>query len=283
VSEGDASGLRRTALGLVKACHPGPVAAVTAASIAMARVFGGRRRDALRVGTAVLAGQLAIGWQNDWVDAERDRLAARSDKPLPADLLTRETLGAAALLAAAVCLPTSAALSRRGALAHLVAVASAVSYNAGLKRTPLSILTYAVSFGLLPVVAHDAWRREDTTPEWAVAAGAFMGMSAHLVNVLPDREADRELGVMGFPQRLSADASLALAAMLLVGASGSIAFGTAGVSRRTVRLCGLSCAASGAMVLAGRRCRGRMAFRLFLINGLAQVALVARALPRERQ
>ena len=94
----NASRLGRTALGLAKGCHPGPVAVVTTASIGLARVFGGQRREALRVGAAVLAGQLAIGWQNDWVDAERDRLARRSDKPIPSGLVGLGTVGTAAVL-----------------------------------------------------------------------------------------------------------------------------------------------------------------------------------------
>ena len=272
----NASRLGRTALGLAKGCHPGPVAVVTTASIGMARVFGGQRREALRVGAAVLAGQLAIGWQNDWIDADRDRLAARSDKPISSDLVGRGTVGTAAVLAAAACVPASAALGRRGAVAHLVAVASAVSYNAGLKRTVLSILTYGVSFGLLPVVAHDASSREDTTPGWAIAAGALLGMAAHLLNVLPDRDADRDMGVLGLPQRLSPDVSITLATALLLGASGSIAFGAGGLSRRTVGTFGASCAVSGATLLAGRRAGGRMPFRLLLVNVLVQIALVSR-------
>jgi 4-hydroxybenzoate polyprenyltransferase len=270
-----ANRLGRAALGLAKGCHPGPVAVVTAASIGMARVFGGQRNASLRVGAAVLAGQLAIGWQNDWIDAERDRLAARLDKPISSDLIGRGTVGTAAVLAAAACVPASAALGRRAAVAHLVAVASAVSYNVALKRTVLSIVTYGVSFGLLPVVAHDASPWEDTTPGWAIAAGALLGMAAHLVNVLPDRDADRELGVMGVPQRLSPDASLALATALLLGASGSIAFGAGGLSRRTVSAFGASCAVSGATLLAGRRAGGRMPFRLLLVDALVQIALVS--------
>lgn len=268
--------MRRIALGLAKGCHPGPVAAVTTASIGMARVFGGQRREALRVGAAVLAGQLAIGWQNDWIDADRDRVAGRSDKPIPSDLVGRETVGIAAMLATAACVPASAALGRRSAVAHLVAVVSAFSYNAGLKRTVLSILTYGVSFGLLPVVAHDASPREDTTPGWATTAGALLGMAAHLVNVLPDRDTDRDLGVLGVPQRLSPDASLTLATGLLLAASGNIAFGAGGLSRHTVRTFGASCTVSATTLLAGRRAGGRMPFRLLLVNVLLQIALVSR-------
>lgn len=277
----NASRLGRTALGLAKACHPGPVAAVTASAVGLTRLFGGRRREALRVGVAVLVGQLAIGWQNDWIDADRDRQAARTNKPIAADLVGGGTVRNAAVVAGLACIPASAALGRRGALAHLVALASAGSYNAGLKRTVLSIVTYAVSFGLLPVIAHDAHPREEATPGWAIAAGALLGMSAHLVNVLPDRDADRELGVLGVPQRLPPEGSLALATALLVGASGSIAFGASGLSRRTVGTFGASCAVSGVTLLAGQRLGERTPFRLLLANALLQILLVSRTVDRD--
>jgi len=38
---------------------------------------------------AVLLGQLSIGWQNDWTDAERDRAAGRADKPISAGEISR--------------------------------------------------------------------------------------------------------------------------------------------------------------------------------------------------
>jgi ABC-type Fe3+-siderophore transport system permease subunit len=97
-----------------------------------------------------------------------------------------------------------------------------------------------------------------------------------LLNVLPDRDADRDMGVLGVPQRLSPDVSLALATALLLGASGSIAFGAGGLSRRTVGTFGASCAVSGATLLAGRRAGGRTPFRLLLVNVLVQIALVSR-------
>ena len=281
VAVSDASRLGPTTCGLARACHPGPVAAVTASAVGLTRLFGGRRCEVLRVGAAVLVGQLAIGWQNDWIDADRDRQAARPDKPIVSDLIAGGTVRNAAVVAGLACIPASAALGRRSALAHLVALASAGSYNAGLKRTVLSIFTYAVSFGLLPVVAHDAHPREEATPGWAIAAGALLGMSAHLVNVLPDRDADRELGVLGVPQRLPPEASLALATALLLGASGTIAFGAGGLSRQAVGTFGASCAVSGVTLLAGQRLGGRTPFRLLLANALLQILLVSRTVDRD--
>ena len=45
---------------------------------------------------AVSTGQLSIGWSNDALDAARDRLAGRTDKPVAAGRLPRRTVAAAA-------------------------------------------------------------------------------------------------------------------------------------------------------------------------------------------
>ena len=104
--------------------------------------------------------------------------------------------------AAAACVPLSLALGRRAGAAHLVAVASALSYNAGLKAGPLSFAPYAVSFGLLPDVVALAAPGGRAAPGWASAAGALLGVGAHLANALPDLEDDLATGVRGLPHRL---------------------------------------------------------------------------------
>src|SRR4051794_13186079 len=133
---------------LVAACHPGPTVAVTALATALAVSVDARP---VRVALAFLAGQLSVGWSNDWVDAERDRSVGRADKPVVQGLPV-PTLRLASLLAATACVPLSLALGPRAGGAHLVAVASAWSYNLWLKATLLSWLPYALSFGLLPNV-----------------------------------------------------------------------------------------------------------------------------------
>ena len=62
-------------------CHPSPSVAVTATSaglVALADLPIGRR--ALVTGT-VFTDHLSIGWSNDYLDAERDRAALRSENP----------------------------------------------------------------------------------------------------------------------------------------------------------------------------------------------------------
>ena len=53
--------------GLLRACHLQPTLAVTAISTALALSVG-RGVGALAVLFAVLAGQLSVGWSNDYLD-----------------------------------------------------------------------------------------------------------------------------------------------------------------------------------------------------------------------
>ena len=202
---------------LVAACHPGPALAVTALATALAASVDARP---VRVALAFLAGQLSVGWSNDWVDADRDRAVARADKPVVQGLPVG-TVRAAALLAGAACVPLSLALGWRAGAAHLVAVASAWAYNLGLKATLVSFVPYALSFGLVPNVVtltgHGSEHR--WAPWWATTAGALLGVGAHAANVLPDLAQDAETGVRGLPQRLGARGASWLAGVCRVAAS----------------------------------------------------------------
>jgi 4-hydroxybenzoate polyprenyltransferase len=58
-----------------------------------------------------------------------------------------------------------------------------------------------------------------------MAAGAQLGVAAHLVNALPDLVADAELGVHGMPHRVGATGARLLTGVLLVGASLAVVVG----------------------------------------------------------
>ncbi len=79
-------------------------------------------------------------------------------------------------------------------------MASGLAYNLGLKATPASFLPYALSFSLLPRFAARAAGERAPASRWETLAGGSLGLAAHFVNVLPDRDVDRELGVLGLPQ-----------------------------------------------------------------------------------
>lgn len=201
---------------LVRACHPEPTVAVTAIVTALA-VSAGRGVGAAWVGLAVLAGQLSVGWSNDFVDRERDRRTGRADKPLAHGVLPARLVGGCAAVALAACVPLSMASGWRAAAAHLAGVAAAWSYNLGLKKTVLSFLPYVAGFGLLPAFVALGLPGHPWPAWWVPAAGAAIGVGAHFANVLPDLADDLATGIRGLPQRLGAGPSRGVAAgMLLV-------------------------------------------------------------------
>jgi 4-hydroxybenzoate polyprenyltransferase len=65
-------------------------------------------------------------------------------------------------------------------------------------------------------------------PAWAVAAGALLGVGAHLVNVLPDLADDAATGVRGLPHRLGGRAAGLLAPVVLLAASAAVVVGPTG-------------------------------------------------------
>jgi 4-hydroxybenzoate polyprenyltransferase len=254
----------------VRASHPEPTLAVTVVAAGLA-VSGGRDAPGvLAVAAAVLAGQLSIGWDNDAVDAARDRLTGRADKPAVVGTVTARGLRRAALVALAACVPLSLLSGWAPGALHLGAVGSAWLYNRPLKSTVLSALPFAVSFALLP-----AFVLRGLAPSWVIAAGALLGTGAHFANVLPDLEDDAATGIRGLPHRIGRTASVLAAAVLLLAASVVLAVGPPGMLRWSgaaavaVSLAGLVVAAAWS-----RRPGSRLPFRMVLVVALTDVALL---------
>jgi 4-hydroxybenzoate polyprenyltransferase len=201
------------------------VTAISAGLAALADLPIGR--GALVTG-AVLTGQLAIGWSNDYLDAERDRAALRSDKPVATGAMKPQVVGIAAVVALIVTFALSAAVGWPGGAGALAIVLCGWAYNLGLKATVLSWLPYAVAFGMLPAVATLSASPPRWPAAWALSAGALLGVAAHLANVLPDLGDDVATGVRGLPHRIGVRATALTAAALLLTASAVILFGPVG-------------------------------------------------------
>lgn len=214
--------------GLVRACHPEPVIVVTALVTALAVASGRSAGGCALVAGAILTGQLSVGWCNDRLDAGRDIATGRRDKPLVTGAVAARTVTAAAAAALALCVPLSLASGPAAGAAHLVGVAAAWSYNLGVKRTAVSWLPYAVGFGLLPAFVTLGLPGHPWPPAWSTAAGALLGVGAHITNVLPDIDADLAGGVRGLPHRLGHRRSRALAPVPLFAAAALLAFGPPG-------------------------------------------------------
>ena len=202
------------------ATHPGPSLVVTALALALGLSTGlDAGRLALLV-VSVFAGQLSVGLSNDAIDAGRDRLVGRRDKPIASGVVTPSSALGVAIACVVVALGLSALLGAGLVAAHALALASAWIYNAGAKATPLSVVPFVVSFGLFPSFATLAAPDPALAPASAAVAGGALGAAMHLTNVLPDLEDDRLTGIRGLPHRLGARASaLTASALLLVGAA----------------------------------------------------------------
>lgn len=266
----------RTALGLLRACHPEPTAAVTVVAVLLAIATGRGASGVVAVAAAVLASQLAVGWSNDAIDAGRDAAVGRPDKPIVAGTVSRRTVAISAVVAAVLTPPLALLSGVAAGLVATLALVSALLYNWPLKSTVGSVLPYAVSFAALPAfvvlgVSRPAW--------WLLAAGALLGAGAHFANVLPDLDDDARTGVRGLPHLLGARRSAVAAAGLLFAATAVLAFGPPGPPSWA----GLAAFAIAAVVLliggyaASRRAGSRAAFRSVMVVALLDVLLLLSA------
>jgi len=225
------------------------------------------------VGVAVLAGQLSVGWHNDWLDTDRDRATHRLDKPIAAGEIPRRWVGVAAGTALVACVPLSLLSGWRAGLAHIAAVSLAWLYNLRLKRTVWSWFPYAGSFALL-VSFISLGRSGHPAPSWwGPTAAALLGIGAHLANVVPDLEGDAATGVRGLPHRLGRARSVAGAAGLLLAGSAVVAFGP---GRPGWTALGLPAAAIlvGGGIVAYRRGHQTFLFRASMVVALLDVAML---------
>ncbi|MDG4822451.1 UbiA family prenyltransferase [Asanoa sp. WMMD1127] len=213
---------------LVRASHPEPAVAVTTVTALLAWGVGHDAAGIARTAGAIFASQLAIGWVNDWLDAGRDRAVGRTDKPVATGAVDRTLVGRCGLVASVACVLVALTTGFPAALLMIAALVSALLYDWPLKLTPLSVLPYAVSFGLLPAFVVVALPGAPAPPAWLVLAGALLGAGAHFANALPDLNDDSRTGVRGLPQRLGPGGSRIAAAVLLFGATVALVAGPAG-------------------------------------------------------
>jgi 4-hydroxybenzoate polyprenyltransferase len=208
--------------GIARLIHPAPALTVVALSLALGAILAGQsglEPLSLRLALTTLAvagSQVLTGALNDWADRERDA-RVQPTKPIPSGVVTPRTALAVAAAGAAVQLIASVPLGWLPLLLGAIASGSAVAYNLWLSRTPLSVVPYLVSFGVLPI-----WIAAGTgVPIERVAAAPLLigpfAAAAHLANALPDFDADRTGGSRNLAQVIGRRATHAAA---VVGALG---------------------------------------------------------------
>ena len=265
-------GRARRAIALVSSSHPGPTVAVTTVAVLLgisARLSG---PQLLLVALTVLLGQLSIGWSNDWLDAERDAAAGRRDKPAAEGAVSVSAVRRAALIAGLLAVALSLATGWAGVW-HLLLVASGWAYNFGLKATLWSPAPYLVGFGALPVYVETV---AGTPASWWLAiAGGLLGTAAHFANAAPDVAHDRQLGVLGMPQRIGPRSSLVVALTLLALVGGLLLtrIDAAGIQLFAAALLVSLPVLGGAVLVATGRI-SRPAFVLVMVAAVVDVALL---------
>jgi protoheme IX farnesyltransferase len=265
----------RMVLGLARASHPEPAVAVTAVSALLAWGIGHPPAGVLGVAGTILASQLAVGWVNDRLDADRDAAVGRTDKPVATGEISRRTVGLAGVLAALGTPLLGLTLNPTAALWGTIALVSALLYNWPLKFTAASVLPYAVSFGALPAFVVLALPGAPAPPAWLVGAGALLGAGAHFANVLPDLADDARTGVRGLPHRIGATGSRVAAGGLLLAATATLVFGPPGAPSWV----GLAAVVAAAVVLpagwyAGRATAGRGGRPVAVFRAVMLVAVI---------
>lgn len=261
----------RTLKALVVATHPLPALAVTTL---VGAVVTARTADPSTILWAVgstAAGQASVGWSNDYLDRHRDSAMGRTDKPVAMGAVRPELVGAAALASVVISILLSLPLGAKATLIMAAAVGAAWTYNAELKATLLSWLPYAVAFGLAPVYIWAA-TSGGRPPAWVVAATALLGVGGHLLNVVPDLEADRATAIRGLPHRLGPRGSLVAACVLMALVLGLVLV-AGGRPPDPVQIATAAVAATLilAVAVAVLRGRARLGFRLCLAAAAAIV------------
>ena len=262
---------------LARSTHPGPTVSVTVLALVIGVAVGLPPFEIVILGFVILTGQASIGLSNDWLDAERDRAVGRRDKPVALGLVRTETVRAWAVGTAVASMAASVLLGPSAAIVNIVFLASAWSYNLGLKGTPFSVVPYLVSFGLLPLIV--TFSLPDAAPAawWAIGMGALLGAAAHFANVLPDLDDDRRTGIRGLPHRLGRTASGFLVCGCLVAASALAVVGLDDEVRWVgwIVLAATTGIAAVCAVLLSTRSPTRLLFRLIILAALVNVALLA--------
>lgn len=262
----------RSAVALAGSCHPEPTLAVTTLATVLA-VSAGRGVGSAWVAAAVLCGQLSVGWGNDYLDRDRDRIAGRAAKPVASGRVDPALARRAAWVALVLAMLLSLASGPVATAVHLLALLMAHLYNLGLKSSPLSVVPYAVAFAQLPAFITLGLTPPHLPPLWAVAAAGLIGAAAHFTQTLPDLELDAATGMKGLPHRLGTRGSLAAVGVLLAAGALAAALGPIGrpppIALVTL---GLSLALVVAVLVEGALRRYSAAFHLTIAAAGAAVA-----------
>jgi 4-hydroxybenzoate polyprenyltransferase len=192
---------------LSRAAHPLHALAAALALGVAALLSGRAAREAALVALTVLVGQAVVGWHNDLVDLRRDRAHDRAGKPIASGALEPGSVWFAVACGVLLVVPLALGSGVTAGSSYLLSLAVALVGNVLLRRTALSWLPWAISFGLLPAfLSYGGWggQAEGDPPTVVMTVlAALLGVCVHVLLALPDLVEDNEDGLRHLPLRLA--------------------------------------------------------------------------------
>lgn len=238
--------------------HPGPSLLVTAVLVAIAGLAGRGIPDGTRtlqlIG-AMLPVQLCIGVMNDVVDLPADAVA-KPHKPLVRGVVSRSTAATIGVLLGAIGLGAAATINLPTLGLDALALGAGLSYDLGLRRTPLSWVPWWGGLAVLPLEGYASMGSIPSRLLVLLPLSGLIALGLHFANALPDIDGDRIAGRRSLPvlvgmrgSQWAGPISLAAAGVLAAVLAGPL--GQAGL----VLSCGVAVLVVGVLSVAATRSR----------------------------
>jgi 4-hydroxybenzoate polyprenyltransferase len=200
-------------VGLLRLAHPLPTLLNAIIAAALTSTAGGSAAQAVLAAITMLGVHTSIGAMNDLLDQTSD--AGREEKPLVGGSVSPREARAMVVVAATAGLAAASALSSTSLAIAAAGATLGYLYNAGIKRTPISFLPFALGVALIPVFAWSAAGAQLPAAIATLCLIALPGGSAlALQNALADRELDQSVGANGAVVRLGHRRTILMIALL---------------------------------------------------------------------
>lgn len=220
--------------------HPGPSVLVTIVLVAIAGLAAHRVPDALlclQLVGAMLPVQLCIGVVNDVLDLPADSVA-KPHKPLVRGVVSRRTAVVIGVLLGAIGLGAAATINLPTLSLDALALGAGLSYDLGVRTTPLSWVPWWGGMAVLPLEGYAAVGSIPSRLLVLIPLTALIALGLHFANAVPDIDGDRAAGRhslpviagvsgsrWGGPIALAATGALAVALAGPLGQAGVLLFG----------------------------------------------------------
>ncbi len=217
---------------LVFLTHPGPSVLVSIVLVAIAGLAGRAVPDATRVLQlvgAMLPVQFCIGVINDVADLPADTVG-KPHKPLVRGLMSRSAATGLGVALGVIGLSVAATINLATFGLDAAALGAGLSYDLGLRQTPLSWVPWWGGMAVLPLEGYASVGSIPARLFAIIPLSGFIAIGLHFANALPDIEGDRIAGRRSLPVIVGAPRSrwVSLAALAAAGALSLVLAGPLG-------------------------------------------------------